>query len=153
MCWIIYFLPTKSKSNIVELSICFQLNFILVQIIGLVEVTLRYLLTDPCPSSNSLIVMKKKTVCKMGQTGHPKFIRLILFIISDRDHIQYNYPPLELRQVALSIQRRGILVYWNLSSRQFEDNPLNPHLHNTLSRYTDIHHRSLTQHNAEYCLV
>ena len=49
----------------------------IVQLVGLVEVTSRYFLTGRCHSSNGLTIVKKKTVCKMGQTGHVEFIRLL----------------------------------------------------------------------------
>ena len=53
--------------------------FILVQLTGLVEVTSSYFLTGRCHSSNGLTIVKKKTVCNMGQTGQAEFIRLISF--------------------------------------------------------------------------
>ena len=50
-------------------TMCFQHGSPIIELIGLVKLTSRYFLTGLCHSSNSLTVMKK-TVCKMGETGH-----------------------------------------------------------------------------------
>ena len=47
-----------------------------VQLTGLVEVTLRYFLTGRC-NFFQRFDSREKTVCKMGQTSHAKFIRLM----------------------------------------------------------------------------
>ena len=65
---------SQYDTNLEDISGLFTSGKCLVQLTSLVEVTSRYFLTERCHSSNSLTIMKKQ--CKMGQTGHAKFIRL-----------------------------------------------------------------------------
>ena len=48
-----------------------------VQLVGLVEVTLRYFF-DWAMSFFQRFDNREKIVCKMGQTGHAEFIRLVM---------------------------------------------------------------------------
>ena len=46
-----------------------------VQLFGVVESDIEIILTGRCHSSNGLTIVKK-TLCKIGHTGHAEFIRL-----------------------------------------------------------------------------
>ena len=60
--------PLSLGLSLTTITCCPKHQEALVQLVGLVEVTLRYFLTGRWFDS------REKTVCKMGQTSHAKFI-------------------------------------------------------------------------------